>query len=296
MFRPFRPTFSQSRSGGTSSPATASAERPPLGGTESIPPGRPRPRGAGSRPGKAPGPQETSTFAEATSPDPNAERAREAPAAESALPDPSLAPRHPSGNPPTRARPRGTPPPPPPGALPLRADRTDPTPSRATSPHPPAPAPPAPRHGLPPAGRRPVPVSLGPAGSWPRSPCIPPQRAIARGRPRRRKAALSGAPSPRGPHRVSKPRAGVHTPQPGPAASTASPGDASLPQPGTRRDGRARIPTPGLFLGARPRPDRNSFLPRAHAHFQGDRGVPPPASTSPSSPLHVRLASLMSFP
>lgn len=33
-----------------------------------------------------------------------------------------------------------------------------------------------------------------------------------------------------------------------------------LLQPGTRRDIRARIPTPGLFLGVRPRPDRNSFF------------------------------------
>lgn len=229
--------------GGLPVPQQASAERPPLGGEGVNPFGETRASGRGVPPrnGARP-PGDSSNFPGGDVPAPNALRAREAPAAESALPGPAPAPRHPSGTPPAPLRPGpalGAPRP-----HPVRAPgpsvRTgpDPTPSRAASPHPARPSAASPRHGLRPAGRRPVPASPGPAGSVPRSPCIPPQRATAPGQPRHRKAARSGTPSP-------EPRA--------PAALTVSPsrGQACTrrsqdPPPAPRRPETPPSLSPGL--------------------------------------------------
>lgn len=61
--------------------------------------------------------------------------------------------------------------------------------------------------------------------------------------------------------RVSAPAGGrAHAAAPARPATALRAARSRLLQPGTRRDIRARIPTPGLFLGVRPRPDRNSFF------------------------------------
>lgn len=251
-------------------PQQRAPNAPHSGGRGSIPSGRPGPRGAGSRPGKAPGPRETPpTFREVTS------RPR-TPCAPGRLPQPSPRcpiPPRPRDTPPVPLRPgpaSGHPAPTPSGRPAPRCgpDRPDPLQSRLPAPRPPQRRQPAPR---PPASRTPPCPSVAGASGLRASVALHPAPAShsprpapsSEGRPVRH--PQPPAPSPSGPHRVPKPRAGVHTPQPGPAASTASPGDASLPQPGTRRDRRARIPTPGLFLGARPGETGTRSCPRACA-------------------------------
>lgn len=113
--------------------------------------------------------------------------------------------------------------------------------------------------------RRPAP-SLAPVPGAPRAPLLgravppspsapPPQRG-----PTPFPAAAT-SPQPAAPHRVSA-TAGGHAQAAAPArpATALRAARSRLLQPGTRRDIRARIPTPGLFLGVRPRPDRNSFF------------------------------------
>lgn len=209
------------------------------------------------RPGEAPGPQGTpSTFRGVTSTTAPRHQAPCAPgeAPPAALP-PAAGPATPRQTP---GPPSGHPAPTSEGASPLGVHPNTTPPGRLPAPHPPR------DPGLLPAGRRPVPVSPEPRG-LPSSVAPPPTPAPP-------------APSPRGHPALAAPalRTEPRRPRPSPclrrswrAHTRCSSGPPPalraarrrLLQPGTRRDIRARIPTPGLFLGARPGPDRNSFLP-----------------------------------
>lgn len=187
----------------------------------------------------------------------------------------------------TRARPRDTPPPPP------RAPRPSaPTPTR----HPSAPAAPHPSRRRAPAHPAPCQPDAAqsrrlrnPAGTPPR-PCPPPQRPSAPTRPLAEtpphchRQPRGWNPAGRDPHRGLRRSWRAHTrcsPGPPPALRAAR---SRLLQPGTRRDIRARIPTPGLFLGDRPRPDRNSFLSARVRTSSTALSVPPPSSPLPPFP------------
>lgn len=151
------------------------------------------------------------------------------------------------------ARPRGTPPPHPQAPRPAAPTRRD-HPTRPAAAH---------------LGSGPVPARRHPVLASPE-----PRRRPSRGRaaprpgaPQPRPGSLAETPAPQ--TRPCRPQSSprlrrscrAHTrrsPGPPPALRAAR---SRLLQPGTRRDARARIPTPGLFLGGRPRPGRNSFLP-----------------------------------
>ncbi|XP_038389613.1 basic proline-rich protein-like [Canis lupus familiaris] len=212
------------------------------------------------RPRGAPGPQGTpSTFKEAsstTAPQPRRRCAHgEAPRAEPAPPSPPPPARDPGRTP---GPPSRHPAPTSAGASPLRA-------------HPPAPPPPPPRARDPDPGQ--------PDAALPRRPPSPAGAPPRLRRPPPAPAPPSPYPAPRrdaAPSDTADPADGAPPTRPSPcvrrswrARTRRSPGQppalsaarSRLLQPGTRRDIRARIPTPGLFLGDRPRPDRNSFLP-----------------------------------
>lgn len=185
---------------------------------------------------------------------------------------------------------RGGQPPPPPrgGALREAArDGPSPRPPAAATTAPAAPGP-APGHPAPTARRRAPPFPRGPPPSPARAPRpASPRPPEPRGRPSsavplpRPATPHPSAPhlsatrpppqppppppphprSPQPPHRVSAPAGGrAHAAAPARPATALRAARSRLLQPGTRRDIRARIPTPGLFLGVRPRPDRNSFF------------------------------------
>lgn len=128
--------------------------------------------------------------------------------------------------------------------------RAPPSPARA--PRPASPRPPEPRGR--PSSAVPLPRPATPHPSAPHlSATRPPPQPPPPPPPHPR--------SPQPPHRVSAPAGGrAHAAAPARPATALRAARSRLLQPGTRRDIRARIPTPGLFLGVRPRPDRNSFF------------------------------------
>lgn len=256
----------------------------PLGETPASEPTRKERALGRSAPERLRGPQGTpSTFKKVTStlaPQPQTACVlREVQPAESTLPrPPATAPRSPG-------QPSGHPAPTSPGASPLGADPSPPPPVAYPAPRPPQRPEPATR---PPASRTPPCPSVPGAGGLrssvtPHPSPAPLSPSLAPGR----NADLTPPAPKTQPHRL-RPSPGLrsswraHTrcsQDPPPALCVAR---RRLLQPGTRRDIRARIPTPGLFLGDRPGPDRNSFL---HARMRTRRegfSVPPPASPSRS--------------
>lgn len=290
MFRPLRPTFSQSRSGGTSSsPTTAQGAPGTKGQSLWRDPGaesRREERAFGrSAPERLRAPRELPQLSKRRRPPPPPSPKRGARRGR-------LLARSPRGRASRRQSPRhGSDPGPALGApRPHHRGRLAPprrpcatTPRRLPAPHPPrrrapgTPAPCQPDAALPYHQRN-------PAGAPPRPRRPPPQRPPAPTRPPRRDTAPSSTAGPA--DRVPPTRPSpclwrsfrAHTrrsPGQPPALSAAR---SRLLQPGTRRDIGARIPTPGLFLGDRPRPDRNSFLPPRVRTTAAVLGVPPPAS------------------
>jgi hypothetical protein len=188
---------------------------------------------------------------------------------------PPAGPRRRARSPP--GSPQGTPPPPH-GAAPLRS------PEGPAAPRPASPRRPEPR-GHPSSASQPL------RGSAPHS-----QRG-----PTPFPAAAT-SPPPAAPHRVSATAGGrAHAAAPARPATALRAARSRLLQPGTRRDIRARIPTPGLFLGVRPRPGRNSFFAArvrtARTSWCPSAGLASPflsassLSSLPGSPFRVYFCS-----
>lgn len=194
---------------------------------------------------------------------------------EAARDSPPAGPRRRARSPP--GSPQGTPPPPH-GAAPLRS------PEGPAAPRPASPRRPEPR-GHPSSASQPL------RGSAPHS-----QRG-----PTPFPAAAT-SPPPAAPHRVSATAGGrAHAAAPARPATALRAARSRLLQPGTRRDIRARIPTPGLFLGVRPRPGRNSFFAArvrtARTSWCPSAGLASPflsassLSSLPGSPFRVYFCS-----